>query len=320
MILIITKENDTHADIVEKHLRAMNEDFVRIDTGWLPNRIQITLRVIQGVTSVAFHQDGKTTDITNPNGIWFRKPSDTQISSALSKETADFVQRECQHLWSYVWEAISSNNWINHPRMNVRANNRVLQWKTAWTLGFKIPDTTVTNSPASVCSVWENRHEEFAVKVLNQTVIEKNGKMYSMYTKLLDAEIMEEIARVELCPIILQPYIKKKREWRVTVVGNKVFSCIINSQSSDRANLDWRRYDMDNVPHLAGDLPKDIENKCLALTKELGLCFGAIDLIEKPTGEFVFLEINPNGQWAWVEALTGLPISHAIAEQLAMKI
>lgn len=73
------------------------------------------------------------------------------------------------------------------------------------------------------------------------------------------------------------------------------------------------------MPHIAGRLPKEIEDKCFALTKELGLCFGAIDLIEKANNEFIFLEINPNGQWAWVEALTGLPISKTIAEHLAQK-
>lgn len=319
MILIITKENDTHADLVEKHLCALNENFVRIDSGWLPNRIQITLEVIRGITRVLLHKNEKTTDITSPSSVWFRKPTETQTNPDSPKETAEFIQRECQHFWSYVWEAISSNNWMNHPRSNVRANNRILQWKTAWALGFKVPNTTVTNSPTSVLSIWNNRNEELAVKVLNQTVIEKNGKMHSMYTKLLDTAIMERIEHVTSCPIVVQPYINKKREWRVTIVGNRVFACEIHSQSSDRANFDWRRYDLNNVAHLAGRLPKDIENKCLALTKKLGLNFGAIDLIEKPNGEFIFLEINSNGQWAWVEALTGLPISLAIAEHLAEK-
>lgn len=55
---------------------------------------------------------------------------------------------------------------------------------------------------------------------------------------------------------------------------------------------------------------------CLALTRKLNLQFGAIDFVETPTGEFIFLEINPNGQWAWIEEQTGMPISETIAKQL----
>lgn len=319
MILIISKANDTHADMVEKHLSAMNEKFIRIDTGWLPDQIQITIEVKNGQPQIFLHQNGTSIDITHPKSVWFRKPTDTQLSPCVPKEVSDLIQRECQHFWTYAWEAIHTTCWINHPRANIRANNRILQWQSAQQVGFDVPDTTISNSPASILTAWHNADSRLAVKVLNQTVIEKDGKMLSMYTKLLDASMVEKLTHVSACPIIVQPYIDKLREWRVTIVENRIFACEIHSQDSCRANIDWRRYDLANVPHIAGRLPKEIEDKCFALTKELGLCFGAIDLIEKPNNEFVFLEINPNGQWAWVEALTGLPISKTIAEHLAQK-
>ena len=52
----------------------------------------------------------------------------------------------------------------------------------------------------------------------------------------------------------------------------------------------------------------------MALVKALGLCFGAIDLVLTPDGRYVFLEINPSGQWEWIESLTGLPISEALCD------
>ena len=54
----------------------------------------------------------------------------------------------------------------------------------------------------------------------------------------------------------------------------------------------------------------------VALVDELNLRFGAIDLIRDVNGEYWFLECNPNGQWAWIENRTGLPISAAIVDEL----
>lgn len=102
----------------------------------------------------------------------------------------------------------------------------------------------------------------------------------------------------------------------VTKPGDKVFPCAISSQNSQQTIEDWRRYDLPNTPHKPYALPMDLEQKCIALVKTLGLIFGCIDMIITPNNEYVFLEINPNGQWLWIEQLTGLPIAKALAELL----
>lgn len=132
---------------------------------------------------------------------------------------------------------------------------------------------------------------------------------------------MSDLSRqVSNCPVIIQSYIQKEFELRVTVVKDKVFACAIYSQSSERTREDWRRYDIPNTPHKIYKLPKQIEQKCVDIVKKLGLEFGCIDMIVTPGGEFIFLEINPNGQWLWIEHLTGLPIGDAISEELTRKI
>jgi D-alanine-D-alanine ligase-like ATP-grasp enzyme len=49
----------------------------------------------------------------------------------------------------------------------------------------------------------------------------------------------------------------------------------------------------------------------------LSLTYGAIDLVLTPDGRYVFLEINPNGQWLWIDEMLSLGISHSIAEWLS---
>jgi glutathione synthase/RimK-type ligase-like ATP-grasp enzyme len=63
-------------------------------------------------------------------------------------------------------------------------------------------------------------------------------------------------------------------------------------------------------------LPAEVERRCVELTRRLGLVYGAIDLIVTPAGEYVFLEINPTGEYGWIEDATGLPISDAICDLL----
>ena len=59
--------------------------------------------------------------------------------------------------------------------------------------------------------------------------------------------------------------------------------------------------------------------KCLALTRSYGLAFGAIDLARVDDGLYTFFEINPNGQWAWIEQLTGQPLRQAMAGLLTAR-
>ena len=80
--------------------------------------------------------------------------------------------------------------------------------------------------------------------------------------------------------------------------------------------VDWRRYDFGENNHLRFNLPEKDEEMCRRIVSDLELAFGAIDIVASPRGELFFLEVNPNGQWAWIEALTKQQISVAIADLL----
>lgn len=124
------------------------------------------------------------------------------------------------------------------------------------------------------------------------------------------------LTSVQNTPVQFQNYIEKQTEIRVTVVDHDLFPCEIDSQSVERMKIDWRRFDFSKETHRACELDNDIKEKIFLFMDRAKLVFGAIDLIKKPNGEYVFLEINPAGQWQWVEVLTKLPISKAIANWL----
>jgi glutathione synthase/RimK-type ligase-like ATP-grasp enzyme len=127
---------------------------------------------------------------------------------------------------------------------------------------------------------------------------------------------MENIETLTQCPCQFQEYVPKEFEFRVIVVGCRVFAIEIHSQQSEKTKHDWRHYDFDKVAHRVHELPDGVRNQCLALVKALNIRFGAIDMIVTPNHEYVFLEINPTGQYQWLEALTGLPITESIVDLL----
>ena len=140
--------------------------------------------------------------------------------------------------------------------------------------------------------------------------------------KVLHTTIMptwsEEFGReIELCPVLLQRYINKRCDWRVTVVDDRVFACRIQSQANPQYAVDMRKGLADlGMLHELAELPDGVEERCIAMVRRLSLRFGAIDLVEDEDGRIWFLEINPNGQWAWIEDRTGAPLARTIAEAL----
>src|SRR5262249_2530274 len=137
-----------------------------------------------------------------------------------------------------------------------------------------------------------------------------------VFTQFLTVDRLEELDSLAVCPAIFQEYIEKQVELRITIVGDQVFTAAIHSQEHPQTQGDFRRLALmpnpESVKHTIFDLPSEIRSKLLSLMSRLGLVFGCVDMILTPCGEYVFLEVNPAGQWGWIEQMTGMPITEAL--------
>ncbi|MEA9414326.1 grasp-with-spasm system ATP-grasp peptide maturase [Flavobacterium sp. PL02] len=123
---------------------------------------------------------------------------------------------------------------------------------------------------------------------------------------------------IENCtPALFQQYIEKKYELRVFYLRGKFYSMAIFSQRNEKTKIDFRNYDKDmpnrTVPYT---LPDEIQHKITAFMQCIGLDTGSLDLIYSIDNEYVFLEVNPIGQYQWLEKNCNYPISKEIAEDL----
>jgi glutathione synthase/RimK-type ligase-like ATP-grasp enzyme len=87
----------------------------------------------------------------------------------------------------------------------------------------------------------------------------------------------------------------------------------MNTQANEITRIDWRAGARE---HEIFDLPEQVKASIRRLVASFGLNFASIDLILTPEGEFVFLDLNPNGQWLWLELELGLPLSATMADLL----
>lgn len=206
--------------------------------------------------------------------------------------------------------------WVNHPDANDRASSKLEQLRRAKRLGFEVPDTVVTNDPAVASAFAESVGLPLACKPIRTGYIELDGREQLFFTSVVDEGDLVEFGQEDKTPYLFQPLIDKQCEFRVTVIGERVFSVRLDSQEREDSRVDWRRGDQTRLAHTPTSLPARVEEHCRNLVHEYGLVFSAIDLALDRAGRYVFFEINPNGQWAWLEQITGIPLRAALADIL----
>jgi hypothetical protein len=216
-----------------------------------------------------------------------------------------------------VWETLDCHWLPAKPMIERAADNKLVQLASAAKLGFMLPDSLITNHPRAFLDFYLACDSHLVGKSLISCDVQRDGQPHVVvYTHPIRRRDTTNYQAVRHAPTIFQAYVPKKVEIRATVVGQRVFAAEIASQVSRSTRHDWRHYDDDRVSYRAHVLPPETERRCVRLVEDLGLCFGAIDLILTPVGEYAFLEVNPNGQWGFIEMLTGLPIGDAIVDLL----
>ncbi len=322
-VLVLSNAEDDSTRFVTEHFNRLGTPYVRFNTETFPAEAIIALyphgNAIEGYLQLL---NAKPIDISDIQSVWYRRPIIAVLPEAIPKGNVEFIQRESNAtLWS-LYTTLDAF-WMNPPLWSSKLleANKLLQLKIARGLGLQIPETVVGNDPEKLLELAMRHGGRIAAKSLRAGMFlkENDQRPHFLFTQIIESSVLEESGEaIRICPFIGQEYVPKLLELRITVVGEQVFSCAIHSQDSSETTIDWRRYDFSNVKHEKWNLPVEIERKLVALLKQFHLAYGAIDMILTPDGEYVFLEINPNGQWTWIEELTGMPISQAMAEMLSI--
>jgi len=315
ILLLSYKEDSTALRILEQ-VKRRQYPVILMDTADFPLHIQLDARIGAGELWWGnFVYEGLRYHLTDIRSILSRRPRQYQGNTAMPEIIQAFEQSEAYRGMGGILRSLDCL-WVNPLDAQRRAGFKPLQLQKASELGFRIPKTLITNEPAAVLDFFEECHGKMISKTIHGNFFAGGGDTYYiLHTSVVLQEHLQRIERVRATAHLFQEYIEKKIELRCTIIGNTVLTVAITSQQGRCTQIDWRASYQD-LRYSVYSLPAAIEKLCIQITQSFDLVYGAIDMIVTPNDEYVFLEINPGGQWEWLAAETGLPFAETIADVL----
>lgn len=253
----------------------------------------------------------KRIKLADIGAAWYWRPIIS--SNTVDSLAKQHIEREMRKTFQGIWENIENKRWLNSPLIIRRTQNKLMQLPLANHVGLKVIPTIATNSWAFL---EKTNYENLIIKMPGLGVVSEGTPSHVLYSTVINKSDFAGLYRISPLPGMYQPFLSKKKEWRVTIVGDKVFSAAIYTDKNSKD--DWRvhSHSKEAVRFVAEDFPAEIAEKCKKLLQNLGLRYGAFDFIETEDDKLYFVEVNTNGQFLWLEKELGFPISDAIADEL----
>ncbi len=309
--------DDLSTNDVIDWLRYYNEEYLRISEfdEILYDRVIITnkrFEVILKINDVVYQ-------LSNFKGFWYRRShfklffKGLEIKSKLDKELNRHLFTEAHEIHKLVKTYIEIRSINKQDDIYL---NKLDVLRAASELGIKIPNSIVTNNKKDLM-VFYNENKQLITKNFSQGIFVKyRGMNLGSSTKFVDSKVIEDLPDL-FHYSLFQEMINKLFEVRVFFINNQYYASAIFSQNSEKTKLDFRNYDR-NKPNRTPPfkLPKNTLEKLKLLMKEININSGSIDLIVSTSEEFIFLEVNPIGQFSQVSLPCNYYLEKEIAKQL----
>ncbi|ABA06127.1 conserved hypothetical protein [Nitrobacter winogradskyi Nb-255] len=308
-VLILSSLADISTDRICYHLSTMGIGFLRLNREQLrdvglqldPARARLTCRYVDQVWQVG----------TNLRSVWWRQPTFLRNTPGTALTVEEQLDRS---QWSAAMRGLmlfSEARWFNNPAATYRAESKPFQLREAYKLGFDVPETLVTND--RFADVPRIVGQKLAVKSIDTVLLADHDNQHFGYTIVTDwSDCADE--SFHAVPVACQALLSPKLDLRVTIIGEHVWCTTVEVEGGGIEG-DWRLTPKTDLIYREHELPIEVQRRCLALIRHLGLGYGAIDLALS-AGRYWFIEINPTGEWGWLDR-DGRGISEAIAMELA---
>jgi glutathione synthase/RimK-type ligase-like ATP-grasp enzyme len=322
-VLIISYARDLHARAVAYAIRAKGHICKEFYCADYPTLASITLMAsshIDSAGSVLCHADGSF-DIGDDkfDTIWLRRRPAPYLPPSMNPGDREVASRQCERGLSDLIAALDRPGvfWVNPLECEITSYLKMYQLRHAQRAGLTIPETLISNNPNDIRE-FIARCNGKAIHKLQQNAMWKSqdgNQVFGCYTAPVTCSDLPRDATLRLSPGIFQPLLKKQFEVRVACCGNYLMAVRIDSQSDDRASIDWRagQWYVDMTPHL---LPEETARGIRRFLDSTGLAHASLDFIVDENGEYIFLEANPQGQFLWMEDRAEMPILDIFTQYL----
>ncbi|WP_025385054.1 hypothetical protein [Legionella oakridgensis] len=302
--LILTEPDDTHAVIVKIALEKIGHHVRLLFTADQPTKQK---------NSVFIDNDSYQWKSTDKHGtildhdydvVWWRRVRKPYLpEKIIHPEDYKFAIRENNLFYESLTNNIAPNAWwINAKEASIRANSKLLQLRIASQCGMLIPTTLCSNDPNDI-RYFLLKHEKDGViyKPLCSNFWFEEKQVKIAYTSKITFLDLPNNKLLQLLPGIFQREIKKKYELRITCFGDYIIAAKLNSQIHPEGRIDWRAIPEGKMNIEPYNLPHDISNKIREFMRRIGIIFGSFDFIVTHDDKYIFLEVNEQGQFLWIE-------------------
>jgi len=313
-VLIIAAADDWPTDRVVVELERHGVEVFRMDTADFPQQLTLAGRIDQGQAwTGVLTTEHRTVELSRVGAVYYRAPGAFRFPEGMSGPEERFAAAQARAGLGGVLSALTCR-WVNHPTAMARAEYKPVQLAAARACGLTIPPTLITNRAEDVRAFAAETGWSIICKPVASPVLIEDDQLKSVYTQRLRPEDLDDLRGIDITAHLFQAWVSKDHEVRLTVVGERMFAAAIHADS-EAAHDDWRS-DYKALTYTITEVPEQVVAGMRRLMEQLQLCYGAADFIVGPDGQWTFLEVNPCGQWDWIQGATGLPIAEAIADDL----
>ncbi|MEH2078322.1 MAG: MvdC family ATP-grasp ribosomal peptide maturase [Nostoc sp.] len=318
VVLLITHSGDFFTiDRVAEALSKKGAKPFRLDTDKFPLEVQLTARFDKSKTYHSLEYGNHSISTEQVQAVWMRRIWEPKLSEELAPKFREACIRESQATLDGFWDSLKDARWVDDLERINTAHNKLRQLRVASEVGFAIPQTLVTNKAESAREFFHQVNGKMVSKLLTSLSrsMEANSSFF-LYTSSVKEEDLQDAESLRYCPMVFQEEIPKQSELRVVYVNGHVFVGALEASVYAAAKVDWRKPGVNVGAWQHHQLPDEVVSRLQSFMGRFGLLFGALDFILTPSGEYVFLEVNPIGEWGMLEKDLDLPISSAIADAL----
>lgn len=299
MILVLTNASDATADFMCDRLTREDIDFFRLNTESVVKEASFRL----DGTGLNLHYGSRAYTPEDISCIWLRRPRPIAIDTANPYEAKHTASEWAEALGGFL-SCVPMPRWINHPSANSAASYKLEQLRRASNLGLRTPETLVTQSPDEAMSFFSKHRGSVIVKPISGGYIERETPTNDtqIYTSRVSKRDMDNAHLIRRCPTLFQEKINKSTDARVTVIDDSITPLLMYREDPDGHQItDIRRDNMSDVTYRQTAMPELDRFLLIKLLRSYNLRYAAVDYAVNQQGEWIFLEINPGGQWAWLD-------------------
>lgn len=304
MILILSEEKDLSTTQVIEWLNFLNKKWIRINVEDIIKIECLDNDFVLSTKNLFF----KFSDI---NSFWYRRGFfNIKFEEIEIKEISNFIKQEAKVLIEYLYFKLKT---IHHlDSINNFSVNKLIVNSIAKEYGLIIPESYLFSKKNDLLKILNEIGKPHITKTIaDGSFIHFEHTLFFSYTSLIN---IDDIKSELFFPSLIQKCIDKKYELRIFYLNGEFFSMAILSQNDEQTSIDFRRYnDLKPNRRVPYKLPLDIEIRLAKLMKKFDFNSGSIDMIVTTNMEYIFLEINPVGQFS----MTSYPCNYNVEKKIA---